>query len=555
MTIENAPFPEENTTVDVEAAAQEEEAEEEKPTNHAQDGIATTTKEPMQFQLSWVMQIIGWLIVGFGLLILPWAPSDWLTTVERRLFGILIAVIASWFLELVDISVTAMMIGPLLVMYGVTTTAEGFRYYADPINFLFYGALFIGKSMSRHALDRRLAYLITESTWVGGIPWRMRLACMVTGMFMSMWLSNTGAATILISIILGSLPDRKTLSKEQRKSVLGTLLGTTYCCNAGGMGTTIGTPPNLVAIRLLEEEGFTLNFLDWMKIGTPLMALVVAAIFGLFSWLHPAGTNLVVRKPEVDGPGRGRLTWGEKWTLVAFVTVVFGWLMPPLFDVWELSFAADVKATFPTSVVAMVAAFILFLVPDIEAEEKVAKEQENVPPSVAKSGNDDIDDDADIAEDAEKEDYDKYAVKPPRSTILPWNVARTIDWSVIMIVGGGLALGNAMRNSGLAKTMGDAIIDWTGVDGIWSVTIVFTTFTIFFTEVCSNTATANVVIPLVIAVCKEMGVSPIPPVMGATFGCSCAFMMPISTPPNAIAYQTRLIPFGTMVRSGIGLNI
>eukprot|EP00659_Diplonema_papillatum_P011568 gene11568-17818_t len=354
------------------------------PFDNEPAGSATSTKKMCPNIPFAYIQAAATVVVGFGLFVIPFVPVDLMNTkAEQRLIGILLAVVTSWLFSLAPIPLTALMVGPLCVVYGVTTAEEAFRYYADPLLFLFYGAFFIAAAMSRHGLDSRLARRLTENQFVNDIPWRLRLCSMVCGAFMSMWISNTATTAILLPIIMGTFSNREhprsdTISRAEAIIV-------------GGLGTLIGTPPNLIATRLLAAEGYKIDFVAWLQVGLPCTVGLVLLIFVI--------------------------------------------------------------------------------------------------------------------------------------------------------------------TTGLALTLGRGFVKATGVTGLWTVTGVFTVFTCFFTEICSNTASTNILIPLVIGICSELNISPVPPCVGVALAASCAFMMPIATGPNAIAFKTALVPLPVMVKTGLVVNV
>ncbi|KAJ9452994.1 Sodium-dependent dicarboxylate transporter SdcS [Diplonema papillatum] len=547
------------------------------PFDNEPAGSATSTKKMCPNIPFAYIQAAATVVVGFGLFVIPFVPVDLMNTkAEQRLIGILLAVVTSWLFSLAPIPLTALMVGPLCVVYGVTTAEEAFRYYADPLLFLFYGAFFIAAAMSRHGLDSRLARRLTENQFVNDIPWRLRLCSMVCGAFMSMWISNTATTAILLPIIMGTFSNREhprsdTISRAEAimsprsafdlsqatrhqsrppAHATGSILAVAYSCSVGGLGTLIGTPPNLIATRLLAAEGYKIDFVAWLQVGLPCTVGLVLLIFVIVCWMHPADGQDVdaadgVRRPvrgfsamtrstqrgadEPSSPmscplqsdfapsdrtsdAHGESGWsrGELVTALSFSLAVTGWTLPPFLKLCNVDGHEELAAALPVSVVAMLASSILFVVPD-------GTHQHN--------------------------------------PVLPWSEGQKIDWGLIMLFGGGISLGMAMKTTGLALTLGRGFVKATGVTGLWTVTGVFTVFTCFFTEICSNTASTNILIPLVIGICSELNISPVPPCVGVALAASCAFMMPIATGPNAIAFKTALVPLPVMVKTGLVVNV
>lgn len=438
-----------------------------------------------------------------------WLAPLPLEPAAHRLAAVFGAVLVAWVTEVIPIAVTALLIAPLLVVTSVAEPKEAFRHYADPLLYLFVGGFFIAEAMSKHGLDRRIAKAIVTSRWVGDAPLRIRIAMMVAGALLSMWISNTASTAILMPILLGMLGARRD------RAAVGALLAVAYACSIGGLGTLVGSPPNVITVRLLREGGAELGFVDWMAFGVPTALVVGAAIYGatrlLFptaapSTAHEAADEAEDGEPFDDVPAR----WsrGEVVTAVAFGLAVLGWVFPGVGTALGIPGAEAAKAVLHPGVVALFAASILFFVPDGAGQR-----------------------------------------------VLPWRRAARIDWGIILLFGGGIALGTQLVDTGLAAAMSRGFVGLTGIESLWPLTAVACVFTIFFTEVCSNTASANMLVPLVVSIATELGVSPVPPALAVGLAASCAFMLPIATGPNAIAYSTGRVPQPQMIRAGVVLNL
>lgn len=462
----------------------------------------TSTSRPWRF---WAGAIGAPLaFVGLWLAPLP------LETEAHRLAAIFGAILIAWVTEVIPIAVTALLIAPLLVITEVAGAGDAFKHYAAPLLYLFVGGFFIAEAMSEHGLDRRIAKAIVTAKWVRGVPSRVRMALMIAGALLSMWISNTASTAILVPILLKMLGRRR----GKDRAAVGGLLALAFACSAGGLGTLVGSPPNLITIGLLAEQGHDLGFLGWMQIGLPTAALVCVAIWFVARWMYPP-----VAEDETDDddtPSAEELfddvpaawTRGEIVTAVAFSLAAIGWVLPGLFRATGHPAADDVKRLLHPGVVALLAASILFVFPG-----------------------------------------------KPGERVLTWKRAATIDWGIILLFGGGIALGTQLVETGLAGAMSEGFVALTGIESLWALTAVACVFTIFFTEVCSNTASSNMLVPLVIGIAGELAVSPIPPAMAVGLAASCAFMLPIATGPNAIAYSTGRVSQGQMMRIGIVLNI
>jgi len=438
------------------------------------------------------------LILTPVLFLAAWFAPLGLDPRAQRLAAIFAAVMVAWITEALPIAVTALLIGPAMIMAGITDSETAFAPYADPLIFLFIGGFFIARAMTRHGLDRRIARNLTELRLVRGSPVRIRMAFMLSAVVLSMWISNTATAAILIPILLGTLPDEDDSSS-------GSILAIAYAASVGGMGTLIGSPPNFITVRFLQEQtGAELDFVQWMGIGIPVSLALVVMVGFVLQWLAPPA--------PIDTSGAHIATpWsrGERITALCFGLAVAGWTLPGILRALGAPHADDIARALPIGVVAIVAASPLFLIHDEDG----------------------------------------------RTPVLPWHDAVRIDWGLILLFGGGLSLGAQMFETGLAAAISHWFLDVTGISSLWGLTAALIVFTVFFTEACSNTASSNMIVPLAIAAAVELGVSPVAPALAVGLAASCAFMLPIATGPNAVAYGTGLITMPQMMRLGFVLNI
>ena len=450
---------------------------------------------------------------AFGLL---WIMPLGLEYRAHALAAIFAAVVILWVTEVIPIAMTALLIAPVMVLCGVTDARAAFQPYADPLLFLFVGGFFIARAMTRHGLDRRLARALVSLRAIRGSAARSRAALMVTGLVLSMWISNTASTAILLPILLGLLgatmdPVAETDDSPRGRAISGSLLAVAYGCSIGGLGTLVGSPPNAICARFLEQAGFEFGFVQWMMIGLPTSLAILAIIYFFFHRISPPSDLSVdgaaVSDQLADEPSS---PWsrGEKVTALSFGLAVLGWVIPGVAKAADLPGGVELARALPGGGVALLAASVLFLLSDEKGER-----------------------------------------------VLPWEDAAKIDWGIIMLFGGGITLGTQMLETGLATALSQGFVAVTGVESLWTLTALVTVFTIFFTETCSNTATSNMLTPLVIAVANELGVSPIPPALAVGLAASCAFMLPIATGPNAIAYGSGRVPMTTMLRVGFWLNL
>ena len=457
------------------------------------------------------------------LLLFPVAGPD---PRAARLAAILAWVLTWWITEAVPIPITALLGPALAVLCGVGGAKEMFASFGDPVIFLFLGSFVIAEVMSVHGLDRRIAYGILDRRWVGSSSTRILLAFVVITTGLSMWLSNTATTAMMYPIAMGVLAAlSRLLARDDgtpanlQKMRFGTalLLVTAYASSIGGVGTPVGTPPNLIALgQLAELTGTRIPFFQWMALAVPIVAamLVFAVLYFRFAFPPEVGTIEGSAAFIAEERGRlGALKAGERNVLAAFLVTAALWVLPGVAAI-VLGAGSPASRTLtsllPEGVVALLGAASLFVLPVNWKERRFTAS---------------------------------------------WIDVSRIDWGTLLLFGGGLALGGAMFRTGLASTVGHALTGLTGARSLVALTFLFSVFAIYFTEVTSNTATATMLVPLAIAAARAAGVSPLEPAIGCAIGCSMAFMLPVATPPNAIVYGSGCVPITKMVRAGFWFNI
>ena len=448
-----------------------------------------------------------------GMLFAP-LPLTWQA---HRLAAVLSMVVVLWITEALPISVTAML-GPVLaVVFHVVPAREALAPFADPIIFLFIGGFILAEAMFVHGVDRRIAYTALSWRAVGSSGTRILVVYGAVGTALSMWISNTATAAMLFPIGLSIVAHLNRTGVKTGTFALALMLMTSFGPSIGGMATPVGTPPNLIGIGMLERiAGVKVSFFQWMAIGLPAVILLYAILATLFSVTAVRGltvgegsTELVRRELELLGP----LSRGQRNVLIAFGVTVLLWIAPGIFAVAGLDNAEFARAygeAVPEGIAAMLGASLLFVLP--------------------------ID-------------------WRTRRFTLTWDEAAKIDWGIVFLYGGGLAMGTLAFSTGLAEAMGKGITAWLPVHTTSALTIVFTASAILLSEATSNTASANMIVPIAIAVAQAAGVRPVEPALGATLGASMGFMMPISTAPNAIVYSSGYVPITAMMRYGVVLDV
>lgn len=453
-----------------------------------------------------------------GLIALSPAPES--LTVEGWSTAAIAAWMAVWWLtEAVAIPVTALL--PLVAFpaAGVLTMADAAAPYASDLIFLFMGGFLLAAAMEYHGLHRRVALGIVAAVGTG--PRQLVLGFMLATAFLSMWISNTATAAMMLPIgvavagLFGA--HRSDNDDEAGADPLGVslMLGIAYAASIGGVATLIGTPPNAVlAGAATELLGIDIGFGRWMMVGLP-VALVMLPLTWLLlvNVLHPPGDirgdadALLDRERSGLGPRSG----GETRVAIVFVLTAAAWILR---EPKALGFVTipGISTFFPEvrdSTIAMAGALALFLLPlDLRRGRFV----------------------------------------------LEWPVARTIPWGVLVLFGGGLSLARAMDRSGLAAWIGSGVEGLAGMSPMVVFFLVAALF-VFLTEVTSNTATATMAMPIMAGAALGLGQPALPFMATAALAASMAFMLPVATPPNAIVFGSGLLSIRQMVRAGFWLNL
>src|SRR5690554_842151 len=457
----------------------------------------------------WPLIIIPMLVI-----VLIVAPLDLEPEIHAVTIVFAVAVMA-WLTEIIPLAVTSMLIPALLTVSGAVPPKLAFAGFGDPILFIFMGAFFMAASMQRHGLDKRLALGILRLRFLRGKPTLAFAAFMATTAFLSMWASNTATAAIMISLFIGSQAPKTPKGEggsagegedgfhEGQESGVLTLA---YTASTGGLAIMVSTPPNAIAARFLGDTLGPENFgyYEWFLLGLPTSILLSLVLFGFHFCGRRHDIPFIAPEAAVLEP----MSRGERITLYAFILAIVGWSFPGFVKFLNMPGVAFFTERLHPGAVALIAALPLF----------IAHDEENQP-------------------------------------VLPWKEAAKIDWGVIMLFGGGLCLGEAMMATGLAELLGTLLIDGIGIKSALGLIVASVVVSNLLTEICSNTATANMLIPIILAASLSIGVNPILPVVGVALAASCSFMLPIATGPNAIAYGSGYVRAKTMIKRGFILNL
>lgn len=487
------------------------------------------------------------MINRVGLILGPLVLAAWLVLTDRgpltpeahRLAGVMLLTIIWWVTEPIPIPVTGLAALALCVLLGAVPAEAGklepartvLAPFGDPSVFFLLGGMFIGRAMTRHGLDRRLALAILCTGWAGRSPGTVLAAVGLAVTLISMWISNTAATAMMYPVTMGIIsvlagrPDAAALTDGRGRSRDGfsrspyasaLLLMTGYASSVGGIATPIGTATNVVAMGYFKRPeyfGQPMDFLRWMLVGVPMMLLI---FLGLYAWLRlhtrAADLDMPALRDYLRGEQTGLGPWntGEKNTFAVFLVVVGLWITPGVLAIVAPDLQPAFSRHFPEEIVAVLAPVLLFLLPVDWQNRKFSLEVEDL---------------------------------------------RQIDWGTLLLFGAGLSLGNLMFKTGLAQVVGTEIFDVVGTTDVWLITALAIAGAIVLSEFTSNAAAASTLIPVVLTLCREAGVDPLPPLLGVTFGASFGSALPVSTPPNAIVYSSGLIPVRRMILAGLGLDV
>ena len=446
---------------------------------------------------------LGCLI--FGILYFTPSPQDlsqtgWYT-------ASLVSIMAIWWIfESVPVAVTALLPIFLLPILDVTTISQATQPYANPLIFLFMGGFFIAIAMEKSNLHRRIA--LTIINYMGINPKSIILGFVISSAFLSMWISNTATALMMLPIALSilSITEKIESSQEKLNFEIALMLCIAYACNIGGMATLVGTPPNAFLAGFMSENyNIEIGFAQWLIIGVPIAIVgLILMYIVLTKVIYPIGSNQLPGSKAVIEKyfnELGPISIVEKKVTLIFVIVAILWIIRPYinFLIPKLSDAG----------IAIGGAISLFVIPE--------------------------------------------SIKNKRP-LLSWKDAKKLPWGILILFGGGLSLASAISASGLANWIGESlniIKDWP----ILSVICLSVTIIILLTEITSNTATISAFLPILASVAISFGESPILLAIPASLGASCAFMLPVATPPNAIIFGSGKVSIYEMSKAGIFLNI
>ncbi|MEX5275087.1 DASS family sodium-coupled anion symporter [Kocuria sp. CPCC 205235] len=489
--------------------------------------LSEQTLSPREEKFERARQTTGLFLAPAVAIIFALLPLN-LERNQHILAAVLLGVIILWICEPVPIPVGGLMGVAAVVILGVAPAGDVLAPFGSTTIFTFIGAFILAAAMLKHGIAQRLALAVLSLPGVGKSTYRIIIAFGVITCILSAFVSNTATVAMLMPTALGILAviaemmqDRGVVKADfdplRLRVGAALLLMLAYGASVGGLLTPVGSPPNLIGRGLIEEAtGTRISFAQWMAIAFP----VCAAMFVVLAILM-----LLLNKPEIrriEGveeyirqhrEEQGPMSRAEKNTLIAFGFTVTLWLLPAVVSLiggTESDAYIFVDDRLDEGIVAVLGASLLFILPT---------------------------------------NWKK------REATLTWTDAAKIDWGTIILFGTGIIFGSLLADTGLAETIGTGASENLNITNVVTITVFSAVLAVLISETTSNTASAAVIVPIVIPLCQAMGVDPFVPAMAATFAASFGFMLPVSTPQNAIVYGTGAVPITRMIRTGIFFDI
>jgi len=433
-------------------------------------------------------------------------PSDIISPEADPVIGVAVWMILWWITEVVSISVTALIPLTFFPLLSIMSIKDVAPYYGHPIVFLFFGGFIMALALEKVNLHKRIALNIINFT--GTHPDRVILGFLISTAFLSMWISNTATTVVMLpiaySVIKLMSSDGDGFTKEDKKFALSIMLGIAYSANVGGVATIIGTPPNIVLAGFMESEyNYSISFVRWMMIGVPFAILMIGFIYVILTKFmyktdvesFEGPTNFI--KDELNK--LGSVTKQEKYVMAIFVVAISLWI-----------FKNSINDVFPNlnlsdTTTSLLAAFSCFCI-------------------------------------VHKGDL-----------LFDWKDTKNLPWGILILFGGGLSLANGLSQAGIIDLIGDFVSGNTF--SVLLVSSILIAVMLFMTELMSNVALVAIFAPMVAGVASGLDTSILQILIPVAMASSCAFMLPMSTPPNAIVFASGHIKVKDMARTGIFLNL
>ncbi|WP_404446648.1 SLC13 family permease [Sutcliffiella horikoshii] len=473
-----------------------------------QEGPSKSSKQSNYKPAQFVGLLLGPLL--FALTLLFFTP-DGLSDSAQAVLATTLWIAVWWITEAIPIPVTSLL--PLILL-PITQAIDGDTVassYGDPIIFLFLGGFLIALAMERWNLHKRIAILIVSM--IGTSPKRIILGFMLATGFLSMWVSNTAAVMMMIPIGTAILYQATANAKKVKQQDINLkafeksiIFGIGFAGTIGGLGTLIGTPPNIILAATVKTlYNIEISFADWLFFAAPVVIILL-----FFTWYYLVNFAFPVKFKELPGGKEliqnervqlGKMSFEEKAVLSVFIFAAFMWISRTF--IWT-----DIIPGISDTMIAVLAGVLLFLIPSTNQGGK----------------------------------------------LLDWSVSKELPWGILLLFGGGLAIATGFKESGLADWVGQQLTILDGMNFLLIV-LITTAVVLFLTEITSNTATATMILPILASLALALNVHPFALMVPAAMAANCAFMLPVGTPPNAIIFATEKITIAEMVRAGFWINI
>ncbi|WP_106769074.1 SLC13 family permease [Paenibacillus faecalis] len=477
----------------------------------AQRQIENKSVKPPAFKKP---QLIG-LFLGPALftLIMLFLSPEGMSPEAKSVLASTVWIATWWITEAIPIPATSLLPIILFPLTGALGTAEVTASYGGTTIYLFLGGFLIALAMERWNLHKRIA--LTIISVIGTSTQRIILGFMVATGFLSMWISNTATALMMVPIgsaiiyqMSQSMDNQKqAMIQEDENFSKAMMLGIAYSASIGGLATIIGTPPNAILVGVIKEiYGVNISFVSWMMFGVPLTVLLLGLTWFYLMKALPFKVKEIAGGKEIIQEQKnslGKASFEEKAVLAVFLLTASLWVFYPFVpSSWGWIELDD-------TMIAIFAGVLLFIIP-----------------SSNKRG----------------------------TGLLDWETAKNVPWGILLLFGAGLAIAAGFNKTGLAEWIGNQLTIVQGVQFIFVIVIV-TTIVIFLTEITSNTATATMILPIMASLALAINVHPYALMIPAAVAASCAFMLPVATPPNAVVFASGKIRIVDMARVGFGINI
>ena len=433
---------------------------------------------------------------------------DGMTESGFRLLGIILWMAVWWISEVVPIAVTALLPIILFPSTNVLNIQETGANYGHKYIFLFIGGFILANAIQKWNLHKRIALKIILR--LGGSNDKIILGFMLATGFLSMWISNTATTVMMLPIALSVINQVKdhpdTVKNENKIFGKALMLGVAYSASAGGIATLIGTPPNLIFAGFVQDNfNIEISFFQWMKIGLPVSIILMFFIWWFLTKVafklnkvgFPGGKNEIIRLLK----DMGGISNEEKKILVVFCVTILCWI-------FRKNTINLLIPNFDDSMIAISSAIILFILPS----------------------------------------------KTKKEPLMKWKDAVSIPWGILLLFGGGLSIAKGFQATGLDNWIGEQLT-FISFSSTLIVILVIVAGVNFLTELTSNMATTAMLLPVMVPVASLMGINPYLLLVGTTLAASCAFMLPVATPPNAVVFGSKLLNIADMVKAGILINL